>query len=525
VAATPAEAAVATPAGSPAEEVDVVVVGAGPAGTLLAHLLAERHGCSVCLVDPRASARWPNNYGVWQEEWDALEAKLQLGLDECLDCQWPVTDTYFGGSWDMPAEDMLRVDRPYARVDRVKLKARLQSPKVRVLEEALEAEAVASNIYAGGALRHDAEGTSLSLASGRRLRARLVVDATGSESRLTRRLPGAGESPAPDPGYQIAWGMDCIIDGPTHYDIGAMTLFDYRTDHLSFDPAWEERACKSPTFMYVMPLGPAEDGKGQRVFFEETSLVARPAVSFEECKKRCLARLKFLGISVRPGSITEEEYCYIPMGGALPEPGQRVVAFGGAAVMVHPSTGYQLCRMMAGAKEVADAIGKGLSDPAGRRPDAVAAAAYEALWSPENQAQRDFAVFGGEFLMQLDVAGLRGWFNGFFRLPEPLWAGFLAGWPTLPGNENHESWLARISFGLQLFVKIPAPIALRLATGILQYSLAYGTSLVRSVTPLFGAPPSYAWSPPVPVDEVGDMAAKREAKAMMAETAESRGGG
>eukprot|EP00971_Amphidinium_carterae_P205294 4074613-Amphidinium_carterae.1 len=28
--------------------------------------------------------------------------------------------------------------------------------------------------------------------------------------------------------------------------------------------------------------------------------------------------------------------------------------------------------------------------------------------------------------------------RGFFRLPEPLWAGFLAGWPTLPGNENHE---------------------------------------------------------------------------------------
>jgi len=521
VAAASPEAAAANAPASRAEEVDVVVVGAGPAGTLMAHLLAERHGRSVCLVDPRASAPWPNNYGVWQEEWDALEAKLQVGLNECLDCQWGVTDCFFGGSWEMPVEERLRVDRAYARVDRTKLKTRLQSAGVRVLEEALEAEVVATNIYAGGKLQHDAEGSTLTLASGRTLRAKIVVDATGSESRLTRRLPGAGEPPAPDPGYQIAWGMECIVDGATHYDTAAMTLFDYRTDHLSFDPAWEERAQQSPTFMYAMPLGPAEGGKAQRVFFEETSLVARPAVSFEECKKRCLARLEFLGVSVRPGSITEEEYCYIPMGGALPEPGQRVVAFGGAAATVHPSTGYQLCRMMAGAKEAADAIGKGLSDPGVIRPDAVAAAAYEALWSPENQAQRDFAVFGGEFLMTLDVEGLRGWFNGFFRLPEPLWAGFLAGWPTLPGNENHESWLARISFGLQLLVKLPVPIALRLTGGIAKYTLDYGIGLVRSVTPFFGAPPSYAWSPPVPVDELGDMAAKREAKAMMAERAAS----
>jgi lycopene beta-cyclase len=37
--------------------------------------------------------------------------------------------------------------------------------------------------------------------------------------------------------------------------------------------------------------------------------------------------------------VEDEEYCYIPMGGELPDPSQRVVAFGGAANMVHPSTG------------------------------------------------------------------------------------------------------------------------------------------------------------------------------------------
>ena len=70
--------------------------------------------------------------------------------------------------------------------------------------------------------------------------------------------------------------------------------------------------------------------------------------------------------------------------------------------------------MMACAKDVADAIALAGDKP----PDAMAAAAYEAIWSQQNQGQRDFAVFGGEFLMELDVAGLRGWFQGFFNLPE-----------------------------------------------------------------------------------------------------------
>jgi len=499
------------------QEVDVCVVGAGPAGTLLSYLLAERHGLSVCLLDPAAAAPWPNNYGVWQEEWDALEAKLQIGLEESLDTQWTVTDCYFGGSWGIPNEERLRLDRPYARVDRKKLKSKLQSSRIEVVTERIDVQAVASNIFSNSNLSHDAEGTRLSLPSGRVLQAKMVVDATGSESLLTRRLVAAGQPVAPDPGFQIAYGMECIVDGNTYYALDAMTLFDYRTDHLSMDSDWEDRASKSPTFMYAMPLGKEEGfGNGQRIFFEETSLVARPGVSFEECKQRCLQRLKHLGVTVRPGSITDEEFCYIPMGGALPEPGQRIVAFGGAAATVHPATGYQLCRMMAGAKELAEALANGLTNSTLFDPDATAAAAYEALWSPENQAQRDFAVFGGEFLMSLDVAALRGWFDGFFRLPEPLWAGFLAGWPTLPGNELHESWFARLSFGIQLLLRIPGPVALRLAAGIAGYTVTYGTSLMRSVTPLFGSPPSYAWSPPVPPEQLGDPAAKSEARAMMA---------
>jgi len=183
--------------------------------------------------------------------------------------------------------------------------------------------------------------------------------------------------------------------------------------------------------------------------------------------------------------------------------------------MVHPATGYQLCRMMAASSAVAASLAASLAAPGGCRPDAAAAAAYDAMWSPSNQAQRDFAVFGGEFLMTLDVKALRGWFDGFFRLPEPLWAGFLAGWPSLPGNEGHESWWARLTFGVQLLVKLPPIVALKLAGGIAQYTSSYGPPLMRSVTPLFGEPPKYTWDAPLPSDDVGDPGAKREARAMM----------
>jgi Lycopene cyclase protein. len=160
--------------------------------------------------------------------------------------------------------------------------------------------------------------------------------------------------------------------------------------------------------MYAMPL------KDNRIFFEETSLVARPAVSFQDCKDRCFRRLDHLGIKVV--DIEEEECCYIPMGGPLPAKDQRVVAFGGAWAMVHPSTGYNLCRNMMGAGAVAKVIAEGLKGDDSTQPnlDRIAATAYHAMWCPSNISQQNFAVFGGEFLMKQNVEGLRGFFDGFF---------------------------------------------------------------------------------------------------------------
>lgn len=256
-----------------------------------------------------------------------------------------------------------------------------------------------------------------------------------------------------------------------------------------------------------MPLG------GNKIFFEETSLVARPAVSFQTCKDRCFQRLDHLGIKV--SSIEEEEFCYIPMGGALPAYDQRIIAFGGASAMVHPSTGYNLCRNLMGATFITDAIKKELKS-SNFDPNRAAAEAYHSIWSPSNIRQRNFAVFGGEFLMKQNVKGLRGFFDGFFRLSQESWGGFLAGWPGLPNNEKHETWVARIIFGLSFIVKLPPPVAFDMLFSIITTSLEDGGALIQSVTPFLGDPPSYEYDSRPKTKTVGDIAAKREAKEMIA---------
>ena len=197
-------------------------------------------------------------------------------------------------------------------------------------------------------------------------------------------------------------------------------------------------------------------------------------------------RLAHLGIDVVEVCADEPpELCYIPMGGPRPDPRQRVVAFGAAAALVHPATGYQLCRALAAApRPVGGARARPAAEsrPGPRRAGGV----RRGLVAAERALQREFALFGGEFLMTLDAEALRGWFAGFFALDEEVWGGFLAGWRGLPGNHHHESRAARLLFGLSLVPKLPPPVTLKLASFILEYSLKHGGALMRSLTPFFG---------------------------------------
>lgn len=73
--------------------------------------------------------------------------------------------------------------------------------------------------------------------------------------------------------------------------------------------------------------------------------------------------------------------------------------------------------------------------------------------------------------------------------------GFLAGWPGLPNNAAHETWAARLEFGIRLFLLAPFPLKLALAyAGVTRGGLPF----FRSVTPLADLLPPY---PPAATEE------------------------
>ena len=73
--------------------VDLVVAGAGPAGVAVAYRVAEA-GFSVCVVDPEPYSHWPNNYGVWVDEFQAM------GLEDCLHVTWPKAKVWLNSEAD-----------------------------------------------------------------------------------------------------------------------------------------------------------------------------------------------------------------------------------------------------------------------------------------------------------------------------------------------------------------------------------------------------------------------------------------
>lgn len=62
--------------------VDLVIAGAGPSGLAVGERVAKA-GYKVCIIDPAPLGIWPNNYGVWVDEFEAM------GLGDCLEVVWP----------------------------------------------------------------------------------------------------------------------------------------------------------------------------------------------------------------------------------------------------------------------------------------------------------------------------------------------------------------------------------------------------------------------------------------------------
>ncbi|KAJ6986094.1 hypothetical protein NC653_023879 [Populus alba x Populus x berolinensis] len=247
---------------------DVIIIGAGPAGLRLAEQVSG-YGIKVCCVDPSPLSMWPNNYGVWVDEFESL------GLVDCLDKTWPMTCVHID-------DDKTKyLDRPYGRVGRKELKTKLlencassgvRFHKAKVLN-----------------LEHKEFESSIVCDDGIELKASLVVDASGFASTFTEY-----DKPR-NHGYQIAHGILAEVDCHP-FDLDKMVLMDWRDSHMGNEPYLRANNSKIPTFLYAMPFD------SNLVFLEETSLVSRPSLSYMEVKNRMVARLRHLGRVVHPST-------------------------------------------------------------------------------------------------------------------------------------------------------------------------------------------------------------------------------
>lgn len=91
---------------------DALVIGAGPAGMIIAAALAEQGVKVGGLTASPLRQVWPNTYGIWRDELEAL------GLTELLGHCWENCVSYFG-------KGEVNHGRAYGLFDKVKLQNHL----------------------------------------------------------------------------------------------------------------------------------------------------------------------------------------------------------------------------------------------------------------------------------------------------------------------------------------------------------------------------------------------------------------
>ena len=370
---------------------DVLVIGAGPAGLFMATALAER-GLQVeglTAMDP--AVPWPNTYGIWADELEAL------GMSDFLSHRWQDTLVHMG-------EKTIPLNRDYGLIDREKLQGHR-------LEQS-DRHSIPWHVGKAASVTHGSKRSEVTTTEGKTYSARLIIDTSGHNPALVKRVPQ--QKPI---AHQAAYGIVGRFSAPP-IEPGQMVLMDYRDDYL---PAPEKRL--PPTFLYAMDLG------DDVYFVEETSLAHVPGIRMDTLERRLHQRLAHRSVEVVETHHVEE--CFFPMNTPLPDLTQAVVGFGGAASMVHPATGYMQGALLRRGPDLAKAIARALENP-NASPKEAAQTAWQVLWPDERLRKHYLYTFGLENLMAFKTQDLQQFFMTFFELEQQQWAGFLADTSTLP---------------------------------------------------------------------------------------------
>lgn len=350
---------------------DAVIIGAGPAGWAAA-AACRAEGLEVVLVAPDPEAPFVPTYCVWLDELDGPAR-------ETLAETWPGVEVAF-------REGMKRrVDRPYGRFDNERLRGRLRSA------------AHGAEVWSGvvESVQAEGEGVRVHLNDGRTRTARYVIDCSGASSRLVRREEGG------EPAVQTAYGR--VIRRSPGANALPM-LMDYRPVAAG-EPA---------SFGYVLPF---DDGT---TLVEETVLAARPPVPPDALESRLDARLA--GYGLEDAEVVMTERVFIPMGAPLPEPEQPVVAFGAAASMVHPATGYLVGFVLRRAPVLGQALSRAREEP---DPVQRAARVNRSVWPKGLRRTRALHALGLEVLLRLEPERVAAFFEAFFDTPRWAWSAYL----------------------------------------------------------------------------------------------------
>ena len=395
---------------------DVLVIGAGPAGLAITAALCDA-GLNVAGISPLApDTLWTNTYGIWTDE------LVPLGLTGVLARRWSGAAVYAG-------ERRIDLQREYGLIDNAKLQAHLLARLARTAtawHTGRVAEATQLPDYTLVTTRSDAQYA-----------ARVVIDASGHAPALISRPR------SPHLAYQTAYGIVGRFSAPP-VSPGQMVLMDYRSDHLV-----EDERREPPTFLYAMDLGEG------RFFVEETSLAHTPPAPLDALAQRLHKRLARQGVRVE--EVEHVERCVFPMNAPLPALDQPVLGYGGAASMVNPISGYQVGAALRCAPVVAGALAAAL-EGGERTPNGLAQTGWQALWPKQRVQQRALYLFGLANVLRFDVRQTQDFFGTFFDLPYAQWSGYLSN--TLSTPELLQAML-------NLFRRTPAHVRGALTASVL----------------------------------------------------------